>query len=81
MRGLPILMALAILLVPLPGRAHEVRPAYLDLREEEPGEFSVLWKTPMLGEMRLALQPVFSGPVEAVTPVAARTTGNAAVQT
>ena len=81
MRWLPILVALAMLLVPLPGRAHEVRPAYLDLSEERPGEFSVLWKTPMLGEMRLALDPVFSGPVEAVTPVAGRTTGEAAVQT
>jgi hydrogenase/urease accessory protein HupE len=70
-----------MLLVPLPGHAHEVRPAYLDLSEEGPGEFSVLWKTPMLGEMRLALQPIFSGPVEVVTPVATRTTGNAAVQT
>jgi hydrogenase/urease accessory protein HupE len=81
MRWLPILVALAMLLVPLPGHAHEVRPAYLDLSEEGPGEFSVLWKTPMLGEMRLALQPIFSGPVEVVTPVATRTTGNAAVQT
>jgi hydrogenase/urease accessory protein HupE len=41
----------------------------------------VLWKTPMLGEMRLALQPDFSGPVEAVTPVAIRRTADAAVQT
>jgi hydrogenase/urease accessory protein HupE len=81
MRWLPILAALVTLLVPLPGHAHEVRPAYLDLREDRPGEFSVLWKTPMLGEMRLALQPVFSGPVEALTPVATQRTGDAAVQT
>ncbi|MPR11282.1 HupE/UreJ family protein [Microvirga tunisiensis] len=81
MRGLPILVALASLLTPLPGHAHEVRPAYLDLREERTGEFSVLWKTPMVGEMRLALQPVFSGRVQALTPVAARMTGDAAVQT
>jgi transposase InsO family protein len=81
MRWLPILVSLAMLLVPLPGRAHEVRPAYLDLSEERPGEFNVLWKTPMLGEMRLALDPVFSGRVEALTPVAAQMTGDAAVQT
>jgi hypothetical protein len=80
MRWLPILVALAML-APLAGHAHEVRPAYLDLSEEQPGEFSVLWKTPMLGEMRLALQPVFSGPTEALTPVATRRTGDAAVQT
>jgi hypothetical protein len=35
----------------------------------------------MLGDLRLALDPVFSGPAEALTPVATRMTGNAAVQT
>jgi hydrogenase/urease accessory protein HupE len=81
MRLLPILVALAALLLPAQSFGHEVRPAYLDLREDHPGEFSVLWKTPMLGEMRLALNPAFSGPVEVLTPMMTRTTGNAAVQT
>ena len=35
--------------------AHEVRPAYLELRETKPDEFSVLWKVPALGDMRLGL--------------------------
>ena len=35
--------------------AHEVRPAYLDLREDAPGSFDVLFKTPMRGDARLAL--------------------------
>jgi hypothetical protein len=35
----------------------------------------------MLGDLRLALDPVLSGPAEALTPVATRMTGNAAVQT
>jgi hydrogenase/urease accessory protein HupE len=30
--------------------AHEVRPAYLELRETEPGTFDVLWKVPARGE-------------------------------
>jgi hydrogenase/urease accessory protein HupE len=81
MRWLPVLAALATFLLPLAGGAHEVRPAYLDLSEDRPGEFSVLWKTPMAGEMRLALNPTFSGPAKALTPVAARRTGDAAVQT
>ena len=82
MRWLPILVALwRCCWRRSRGCAHEVRPAYLDLSEDRPGEFSVLWKTPMLGEMRLALDPVFSGPVEALTPVATRLTGDAAVQT
>ncbi|WP_414474353.1 HupE/UreJ family protein [Microvirga sp. M2] len=81
MRWLPVLAALATFLLPSAIQAHEVRPAYLDLNEDRPGEFSVLWKTPMVGEMRLALNPTFSGPVEPLTPVAARGTGDAAVQT
>jgi hypothetical protein len=57
-----LLLFLSILFC-LPGalQAHEVRPAYLELHEEQAGEFSVLWKTPMRGEMRLALEPEFSG--------------------
>lgn len=81
MRWLALLATLAGLIVSLPGHAHEVRPAYLDLSEVRPGEFSVLWKTPLRGTLRLALDPVFSGPVELSSPVSARNTGDAAVQT
>ena len=81
MRLLLILVAVATLLSPLPSLGHEVRPAYLDLQEDRPGEFSVLWKTPMLGDRRLALNPAFSGPAEALTPVVTQLTGDAAVQT
>lgn len=62
-------------------QAHEVRPAYLELHEARPGEFQVLWKTPMRGELRLALSPTFSGKTELLTPIATRQTGSAAVQT
>jgi hydrogenase/urease accessory protein HupE len=61
--------------------AHELRPAYLELREEKSGEFSVLWKTPMRGDLRLALAPEFSGRTENFTPVVTRRTTAAAVQT
>ena len=61
--------------------AHEVRPAYLDIREEGPGEFSILLKTPMQGDARLALAAVFSGKVEVITPMVSRPTGDAMVQT
>src|SRR6516164_9501071 len=33
--------------------AHEVRPAYLELKETSPGQYSVLWRTPVLSGMRL----------------------------
>ncbi len=49
----------AVVLVMLAGlpaaRAHESRPAYLELKETAPGQFSVLWRTPVLAGMRLPL--------------------------
>lgn len=74
-----VMMLLVFLTVP--AVAHEVRPAYLDLRETASGEFAVLWKTPMRGEMRLALSVEFSGRTEHVTGIATREVGGAAVQT
>jgi hydrogenase/urease accessory protein HupE len=61
--------------------AHEVRPSYLEVREDRAGEFEVLFKTPMRGDLRLALSATFSGRVEAVIPMTIRATGDAAVQT
>lgn len=69
------------MLWPARAQAHELRPAYLELNETAEGEFSVLWKTPMRGEMRLSLAPEFSGSVEWLTPVTTHDTGGAAVQT
>jgi hydrogenase/urease accessory protein HupE len=40
--------------------AHEVRPAYLELREVDPGTYDVMWKVPARGDtMRLALDARF----------------------
>jgi hypothetical protein len=35
--------------------AHESRPAYLEIKETAPGQYSVLWRTPVLAGMRLPL--------------------------
>jgi hydrogenase/urease accessory protein HupE len=70
-----------LLCITAPVLAHELRPAYLEVHEEHTGEFRVLWKTPMRGEMRLALSPMFSGRTKNLTPVTTRHTNNAAVQT
>jgi hydrogenase/urease accessory protein HupE len=48
----PAALLLAILFA-APACAHEARPAYLELKETEPGRFSVLWRTPVLAGMRL----------------------------
>jgi len=61
--------------------AHEVRPSYLEVREARAGEFEVLFKTPMRGDLRLALSATFSGRADAVIPITTRTTGDAAIQT
>ncbi len=61
--------------------AHEVRPAYLELREDGAGEISVLFKTPMRGDLRLSLKPELSGRSEVIAPIATRMTGDAAVAT
>src|SRR5512134_1034256 len=63
------------------GFAHEVRPAYLDLKEVTPGTFDVLFKGPMLGDLRLALGVRFSGRIEPTTPILSRIMNNAMVQT
>ncbi len=50
-----LLLWLAALAFAPSGLAHEIRPAYLQIREIEPQVYDLLWKTPARGEMRLAL--------------------------
>ena len=38
-----------------PALAHEVRPAYLEIRETAPDTYDVLWKVPAMGDMRLGV--------------------------
>jgi hydrogenase/urease accessory protein HupE len=34
---------------------HEARPAYLEIKETSPGQFNVLWRTPVLSGMRMPI--------------------------
>lgn len=52
------LVLLAVLAAAIPAGAHEVRPAYLQIREVGPSAYDVLWKTPAQGNLRLALDVV-----------------------
>ncbi|MDB6135278.1 MAG: HupE/UreJ family protein [Verrucomicrobiales bacterium] len=52
-RALTTLLALLFLSVGW-ARAHEVRPAFLELKERAKGEFDVLWKVPAPGGMPLS---------------------------
>ncbi len=50
-----LLLFLGVFLFAPVGRAHEARPAYLEIKETAPGKFNVLWRTPVLAGMRLPL--------------------------
>jgi hydrogenase/urease accessory protein HupE len=63
-----------------PAVAHEVRPAYLELREEADGRVNVLWKVPMRGEYRLALHPQLPEGHDVTSALAERVTEDASVQ-
>jgi len=59
---LPRLAVAAVLLVVAAAlaSAHEVRPGYLELREEAPTRFVLFWKVPARGEdERLGIRPAF----------------------
>lgn len=49
------LALLALTLWVSSGAAHESRPAYLDIREFQPGQYEVLWKRPAQGDLALGL--------------------------
>lgn len=69
MKPLALLILICLLAIAGQGAAHEVRPGYLEMEESAPGEWNVLWKVPMRGEMRLALYVVFPDHCEEAAPV------------
>ncbi len=54
-----VVVGLTTLLLPGPARADIIHPAYLWVQETEPGQFDILWKTPLRYSMRLPVEPVF----------------------
>ena len=52
-------LVLALLAWASAARAHELRPAYLELRELGPDRWGVLWKVPAREELRLSIAPRF----------------------
>ena len=51
-RFILVIIECALLLTAV-ASAHEARPAYLELKEAAPGQFAVVWRTPVLAGMRL----------------------------
>jgi len=58
------IFVLASLLAVPTARAHEARPAYLEIKETSPNQFSVLWRTPVLAGMRLPVVLTMPGDVK-----------------
>lgn len=61
-----VLLAAVFVLVTA-ASAHETRPAYLEIKETSPGQFSVLWRTPVLSGMRLPVVLKFPDGVRNLT--------------
>jgi hydrogenase/urease accessory protein HupE len=55
---------LASMLVVPTTQAHDARPAYLEIKETSPNQFSVLWRTPVLAGMRLPVVLTMPGDVK-----------------
>ena len=53
MRLRAALLGLAFAALAPAARAHEARPAYLEIKETAPGRYALLWRTPVLSGMRL----------------------------
>jgi len=58
-----IFLLASLLAVPT-AQAHEARPAYLEIKETSPNDFSVLWRTPVLAGMRLPVVLTMPGDVK-----------------
>ncbi|HEU4346090.1 MAG TPA: HupE/UreJ family protein [Candidatus Binatia bacterium] len=50
-----LLIAPMLLFSSPPARSHETRPAYLEIKETASGQYRMLWKRPILGEVALPL--------------------------
>jgi hypothetical protein len=74
-------LLLAVLLAAIrPAIAHEIRPAFLQIREIEPAIYDVLWKTPAQGDLRLALNVILPPECENNGPSRATRVAAAVVQ-
>ena len=55
--GFSLTSAVVLLLAAISAHAHEVRPAYLEIIEQQDGIYSLTWKQPALAEARIAIDP------------------------
>ncbi len=79
-RRFALLLSLVLPAAFSPALAHEVRPAYLEIRESAPETYDVLWKVPARGlNQRLSLNLRFAD-IEVVTEPVGGFVGGAHIQ-
>lgn len=54
-----VFILLLFLIVPFLGKAHEIRPAYLQIVQVAQNTYEVFWKVPSMGDAVPKIQPVF----------------------
>jgi len=69
--SVPLLLTFVFFVTSLSASAHEIRPAYLELRQKGADTYDVLWKVPARGDnMRLGIYVEFpSGTTNVTTPL------------
>ena len=79
---LEIIFLKAILLLSLTTQliAHEVRPGYLEIIEQQPGIYAVAWKVPLRNGRPLDIEPVFPKGFRLVGEVTQQKSGGAIVE-
>ena len=58
MRAVRVLCVMACVALAVPAAAHEVRPAYLEIRQTVDNHFDLLWKQPAMPGRRLGIDPM-----------------------
>jgi len=56
----PVLNILLVLMLPIVTWAHEIRPGYLEIKENADHSLQITWKQPLMGEYGLPLHPSIS---------------------
>ena len=76
-----LVLAVSWIACPLLSAAHEVRPAYLQIRELPDGRYEVLWKQPSQGELAVRLIPHIGGALLEGAPSSVESAPNFQIQT
>ena len=75
-----IMISLVLLLLTNSAIADEIRPGYLELNEESPNTYAVLWKVPQKSGQKLSLVPHFPDSCTNKTAITSRTINSAILQ-